>query len=171
MRNPSVIGENAVVARRRIKLETLVVSAGIALGLVLIIMGFGAATTGRESLGYPDAITSVSPAPNDRQVLATTEISVDLEDGYRARLTLDGIDIPTNDLEDVAGRVPEPGQQVDIPPTAIYDQGNSLIRFQPADGAVIERYETGIHDVTVTFWKIVDGEESARSYSWRFEVL
>ena len=171
MRSPSVIGENESVKRRRIKLETFLVSAGIALGLILIIMGFGAATTGRESLGYPDAITNVSPAPNDRQVLSTTEISVDLEDGYRARLTLDGVEIPTNDLEDVAGRVPEPGQQVEIPPTAIYDQGNSLIRFQPAEGAVVERYGTGVHNVTVTYWKIVDGEETARSFSWKFEVL
>ena len=159
------------VPRIKFKLETLLVSAGIALGVVLIIMGVNAATTGREALGYPDAIINVSPAPNDRQVFSTTEISVDLEDGYQARLTIDGLDIPTTNLEDIAGLTAEPGQQVEIPPTAIYDQGNSLVRFQPTGGAVLEEYDTGVHNVTVTYWRIVDGEATARSYSWKFEVL
>jgi len=104
-------------------------------------------------------------------VLSQTEISVDLQDGYEAVLVLDDIEIPTSRLEDVAGGLPEPGQQIDLPPTAIYDQGNSLIRFEPRDGAVIESYSVGRHQVTVIFWKIEDGRNTARSYSWSFEVL
>ena len=166
-----MIGETGGVRRFRIKLETLLVSAGIALGVLLIILGFNSATTGRDALGYPDAIVSVSPAPNDKQVMSATEISVDLEDGYQASLILDGIAIPTTNLEDIAGTLAKPGQQVEIPPTAIYDQGNSLIRFQPTDGAVVEKYSTGVHDVTVRYWKIIEGESTAKSYSWSFEVL
>lgn len=147
------------------------ISAGIAVGLVLVVLGLNAGTTGRDALQYPDAIVDISPAPNDRQVLAQTEIIVDLADGYEAVMVVDGIELPVTRLEDVAGRVVEPGQQVELPPTAIYDQGNSLIRFAPREGALIERYRVGVHDVKVIFWKIELGRIAARSYSWSFEVL
>lgn len=157
--------------RRKISVEQIVISAGIAVGLILVILGLNAATTGRDALGYPDEIVDISPAPNDRQVLSQTEIIVDLADGYEAVLVLDGIELPVTRLEDVSGRLAEPGQQVELPPTAIYDQGNSLIRFEPQDGALVERYSQGVHDVQVIFWKIEDGRGTARSYSWSFEVL
>lgn len=136
-----------------------------------MVLGVNAGTTGRDALGYPDEIVDISPAPNDRQVLSQTEIIVDLADGYEAVLVLDGIELPVTRLEDVAGLGVEPGQQVELPPTAIYDQGNSLIRFAPREGAPVERYGVGVHDAKVIFWKIELGRNSARSYSWSFEVL
>lgn len=158
-------------ARRRLNRELVIVSLVAGVGLFLVIAGFLSATTGRDLLDYPDAIVDISPAPNDRQVLSQTEISVDLQDGYEAVLVLDGVEVPTSRLEDIAGGLPEPGQQIELPPTAIYDQGNSLIKFEPRDGAVIESYAVGRHQVTVLFWKIEDGRGAARSYSWSFEVL
>jgi len=165
--------DNAVppTRRRRVNKELLILSLAVGLGLTLVVLGFLAGTTGREALGYPDAIVDISPAPNDRQVLSQTEISVDLQDGYEAVLVLDGVEVPTTPLSEVAGRLAEPGQQIDLPPTAIYDQGNSLIRFTPSDGAVVESYSVGRHDVTVIFWEIEKGRATARSYSWSFEVL
>ena len=141
------------------------------MGLLLVVIGLNAGTTGRDALGYPDEIVDISPAPNDRQVLSQTEIVVDLVDGFEAVLVLDGIELPVTRLEDVAGRLVEPGQQVDLPPTAIYDQGNSLIRFAPREGAPIERFRVGTHQAKVVFWKIELGRVAARSYSWTFEVL
>lgn len=157
--------------RRIFSPEIIVVSMAIAVGLVLVFLGLTSATTGREALGYPAAIIDISPAPNDRQVLSQTEILVDLVDGYEAVLVLDGIELPVTRLEDVTGLLAEPGQQIDLPPTAIYDQGNSLIRFEPRQGAPIERYRTGVHQVQVIYWKIEDGRQASRSYSWSFEVL
>ncbi len=152
-------------------MERAVVSGGIAIGLLLVVLGLRAGTTGRDALRYPDAIIDIAPAPNDRQVLSQTEIIVDLADGYEAVMVLDGIELPVTRLEDVAGRLVEPGQQVELPPTAIYDQGNSLIRFAPREGAPIERYGVGVHEVKVIFWEIELGRMAARSYSWTFEVL
>ncbi|MFM7125463.1 MAG: hypothetical protein ACKOYO_01180, partial [Actinomycetota bacterium] len=103
--------------RRRLSPEVIVVSAAVAAGLVLVFLGLTSATTGRDALGYPDAIVDVSPAPNDRQVLSQTEILVDLADGYEAVLVLDGIELPVTKLEDVAGLLAEPGQQIELPPT------------------------------------------------------
>lgn len=157
--------------RRRLSPEVLVVSGAVALGLILLFLGLTSATTGRDALGYPDAIISVSPAPNDRQVLSQTEIMVDLLPGYEAVLFLDGIELPVTRLEDVAGLLAEPGQQINLPPTAIYDQGNSIIRFEPRQGAPVERYRVGVHQVQVLFWKIELGRVASRSFSWSFEVL
>lgn len=157
--------------RRRPSIEMLLISTGLALGLMMIILGLMSATTGRDALGYPDQIVGVSPAPNDRQVLSQTEISVDLIDGYEAELILDGISIPTTRLEDASPQDVKPGQQIELPKTAIYDQGNSLIRFEPTEGAAVEKYDVGVHRVTVLFWKIEEGRNTARSFSWSFEVL
>ncbi|MEI8391717.1 MAG: hypothetical protein WCG40_04385 [Actinomycetes bacterium] len=157
--------------RRRINIETLVISLGLSLGVLLILFGVNSATTGRDALGYPDAIVDVSPAPNDRQVLSQTEINVDLQDGYEASLILDDIAIPTERLDDLGSQVPKPGQQIVLPPTAIYDQGNSRIRFEPTTGAVIESYTVGKHQVEILYWRIEDGRNSARSFTWSFEVL
>jgi hypothetical protein len=149
----------------------LFLSLAVGIGLTLVVWGFLSGTTGRDALGYPDAIVDIAPAPNDRQVLSQTEILVDLQDGYEAVLVLDGIEIPTTPISEIAGGGAEPGQQVELPPTAIYDQGNSLIRFTPSDGAVVESYSVGRHEVTVIFWEIEKGRVAARSYTWEFEVL
>ena len=157
--------------RKKLNKELLFLSIAVGAGLTLVVLGFLSGTTGRDALGYPDAIVDIAPAPNDRQVLSQTEILVDLQDGYEAVLVLDGVEIPTTPISEIAGGGAEPGQQVDLPPTAIYDQGNSLIRFTPSDGAVVESYSVGRHDVTVIFWEIEKGRNAARSYSWSFEVL
>lgn len=157
--------------RRRPSIEMVLISAGLAIGLMMVILGLMSATTGRDALGYPDEIIEVSPAPNDRQVLSQTEISVDLIDGYEAEIILDDITIPTTRLEDASPQDVKPGQQIELPKTAIYDQGNSLIRFEPTEGAAVERYDVGVHRVTVLFWKIEEGRNTARSFSWSFEVL
>lgn len=157
--------------RRRINLETLVISLGLSIGVLLIVIGVNSATTGRDALGYPDAIIEISPAPNDRQVLSQTEVNVDLQDGYEAVLILDDIEIPTERLDTLASQIVKPGEQIVLPPTAIYDQGNSRIRFEPTEGAVIESYTVGVHRVEILYWRIEDGRNSARSFTWTFEVL
>ena len=157
--------------RRRIRLETVLISLGILVGVSFVIFGLNSATTGRDALGYPAEIIDISPAPNDRQVLSQTEISVNLQDCYEAALVLDGIEVPTTRLEDFVPIAVKPGQQIELPPTAIYDQGNSLIRFEPTEGAVIEKYSVGVHKVKCIYWKIEEGRGAARSYDWSFEVL
>ncbi len=156
---------------KRINTELLVVSLGIAIGLVLIGFGLMGGRTGRDALGYPEQIESISPAPNDRQVLRQTEIVVDLVANHEAVLLVDGIELPVTRLDELSGGLAEPGQQVELPPTAIWDPGNFLISFRPAPGAPIEQYSVGTHTVTVIFWDIEKGREAARSYSWTFEVL
>ena len=65
----------------------------------------------------------------------------------------------------------EPGQQLELPPTAVYDGGNFSIRFQPQDGAAIERWVRGVHTATVVYWDETEGRSTAKSFTWTFTVL
>jgi hypothetical protein len=170
------VGHNVPVPRRKIgklSLERLIVSFAFATGVTLIVLGVLWSRTGRDALDYPDAIESTSPAPGDRQVLRETAVEVKLKGGYSARLTIDGIALNTINLDEYLQSVgaPEPGEQIRFPPGAIFDAGNARITFQPTDDAQISEFTIGIHNATVTFWKTIEGERTADSFSWTFEVL
>lgn len=153
---------------RRDSVRVVLVSLGFAVGVMLILWGVTGSVTGRDAIGLPDQVTSVSPSPNDTQVLNQTEIYVDLEANVEAELIVDGIVLDTSRLGEAST---EPGQQIELPPTAIYDPGNASIRFQPQEGAVIEEWSQGMHVVTVVYWDVELGRESERRFTWSFTVL
>lgn len=157
--------------KRRIDKQTLIVSAGVALGLTLIVMGLSAGSTGRDAQRLPEVIERMSPGPGD-QVLQQSQIFVDFIEGYEASLTVDGIELETTRLDELStdGAQPRPGAQVEIPPTAIYDPGNYTISFLPQEGAPITTLTQGTHTATVKFWKVIEGPAKARSFSWEFDA-
>jgi len=146
----------------------------IAAGLMLIVFGVTTAITGTDGIDRPEAIESVQPVENAVQVLQQDQIIVDLQAGYEARLVVDGVELPTTIIgqSDVDPNVQaEPGQQVDLPTTAVFDPGNAVISFQPVEGALIESFSQGEHEVTVFFWRIEEGPDQARAYTWTFNVV
>ena len=158
--------------KRPLNRQNLFVSVGLAVGLTLIVMGFQAGTTGRDAQRLPDVIESINPGPGD-EVLRQSQVFVDFVDGYEAVLVIDGIELPVtrlDELTDASGKTPKPGQQVDIPPTAIYDPGNYTISFVPQEGAPIEEFSQGIHKGSVIYWKVTDGRDKSVSFSWEFEA-
>lgn len=161
-------GENGAVPGR-IDRSRLLVSSGIALGLVLIGVGFTSGTTGDEARSFPAAIERMSPADGDR-VLRQSQVIVDFAAGYEATLAIDGFELPVTRLDELStgGAQPAPGAQVELPPTAVFDPGNNVISFQPQPGAPIEEFTQGEHVATVRYWKILDGPGKSRSYQWSF---
>jgi hypothetical protein len=160
--------------KRRLDRGLLLASLAIAGGLILIIFGFTTALTGDDGIDRPDAIESVQPVENAVQVLQQERVVVDLQAGYEARLVIDGIELPTTVIgqSDVDPfEQPAAGQQVDLPTTAVFDPGNSVISFQPVEGAPIESFTEGLHEAQVIFWRIEDGPEQALSYRWEFNVI
>jgi hypothetical protein len=160
--------------KRRIDRGLLLASLAIACGALLIIFGVTTALTGSDGIDRPDAIESVQPVENAVQVLQQERVVVDLHPGYDARLIIDGIELPTTVIgqSDVDPfEQPEPGQQIDLPTTAVFDPGNNVISFQPVEGAPIESFTEGLHEVQVIFWRIEDGPEQALSYRWEFNVI
>jgi hypothetical protein len=146
----------------------LLASLVIAGGLALIIWGFFTATTGDDGIDRPEVIEELSPVENAVQVLQQEQVRVDLEFGYEATLVIDGIELPTTVLNEIEAA---PGEQVDLPPTAILDVANGVLTFQPTDGASIESFSEGRHEARVIYWRDVDGRDSARSYRWSFTVV
>jgi hypothetical protein len=160
--------------KRRLDRGLLIASLAIACGVVLVVFGVTTALTGSDGIDRPDAIESVQPVENAVQVLQQERVVVDLQPGYEARLVIDGIELPTTVIgqSDVdPAQQPEPGQQVDLPTTAVFDPGNNVVSFQPIEGALIESFDQGAHEVQVIYWKIEDGPEQALSYRWEFEVV
>ncbi len=161
-------GAPPVRRRRRIDLGLMIASGVIAAGILLIAFGFLRAVTGDEGIDRPDAIESLSPVEDSVQVLRQERVVVDFEFGYEAVLLIDGIELPTEILGQIEA---EPGQQLALPPTAVFDPGNAIISFQPVEGAPIEEFTAGLHEATVIYWKTEDGPDTARSYSWSFNVI
>lgn len=157
--------------KRKLDKEQMLISIGIALGLVLIIFGFSATQTGRDESGLPDEIERMSPADGDR-VLRQSQIIVDFIEGYEAVMFIDEIELPTTRLDELtsSGQQAAPGAQVELPPTAVFDPGNFIISFQPQIGAIIEEFTQGEHEGKVLYWRIADGREKARVYTWQFDT-
>lgn len=157
--------------KRRIDKQSLVVSLGVAIGIVLVVAGFQSASTGRDAQNIPDVIERMSPGPGD-QVVQQAQVSVDFIEGYQATLIVDGIVLETTRLDELSdpSNMPRAGAQVELPPTAIYDPGNYIISFTPQKGAPIETFVQGKHTASVRYWKIVDGERKARTFAWEFEA-
>jgi hypothetical protein len=157
--------------KRKLDREQLLISVGIALGLVLIIFGFRATQTGRDESGLPDVIERMSPADGDR-VLRQSQIIVDFVEGYEAVMFIDGIELPTTRLDELtsSGQQAAPGAQVELPPTAVFDPGNFIISYQPQVGAIIEAFTQGEHEGKVLYWLISDGRQKARVYTWQFDT-
>ena len=160
--------------KRRVDRGLLIASLVIAVGLVLVVFALTTALTGNDGIDRPEAIESIQPVENAVQVLQQERVVVDLLPGYEARLVIDGIELPTTVIgqSDVDPfEQPAPGQQVDLPTTAVFDPGNAVISFQPVEGALIESFTEGIHEVRVIYWRIEDGPEQALSYRWEFNVV
>lgn len=157
--------------RRRVDKTLLIVSFFVGLGIMLVVRGVLIGVTGEERSPLPDAIEQVDPVPEAVRVLSQTRVFVDLAPGYTGRLVIDGAEIETVAIDQLSNDAVEPGRQISLPPVTIYEPGNATLTFTPADGAPIEQFDEGLHEATVVYWRIEDGEARARSYSWTFNTV
>ncbi len=170
----TVVADAEPRPKRKFDRGLFIASVVIACGLMLVIFGLTSAITGTDGIDRPEAIESVQPVENAVQVLQQDQIIVDLLAGYEARLVLDGVELPTTVIgqSDVDPDVQaQPGQQIDMPTTAVFDPGNAVISFQPVEGALIETLTEGKHEATVYFWRTEEGPDQASAYTWTFEVI
>jgi len=156
---------------RRVDRKLVLASLIIAFGLVLIVFGLSRSVTGDDVVDLPRAIEDITPRPDDVQVLQQTNVVVDLAQGYEGRLVIDDIALPTIRQNDLAASDVAPGQQVVIPPGVVFEPGNGTLTFTPGGDNPIDSFEPGPHTVQAIFWRTVDGEERARSYTWSFTTI
>lgn len=161
-------------ARRRVDWSLVIPCMVIACAIVAIVWGVSAAVTGSDGIDRPDEIEGLSPVENAQQVFQQEQIVVDFEFGYTAVLIVDGIELPVANIGEFVGDLSpdNAGAQIETPPTAVFDPGNARIEFRPTEGALIESFEEGLHEVQVIYWKIdEDRATTAQSYRWRFNVV
>ncbi len=149
----------------------LLASAGIAVGIVLVGLGLIVSVTGDEATNLPDEVEEIAPVPDAVQVLSQTSVFVDLLTDYTGVLVIDGVEIETIDLSEIDSSAVQPGQQVDIPPATVYEPGNATLTYTPTEGAPIETFETGLHNVQLIYWRVEEGRSRAGVYAWTFNVI
>lgn len=153
----------------------LVCSLVIAVGLVMVILGFQSSVTGKKALALPPTIEDIDPVRGAVRVPSQTAVFVDLLSGYTGVLVIDGIELETvdpNDPNDPNAPAPAaPGQQVTLPATTIYERGNATLTFVPTEGAPIESFSQGTHTATVIYWKVLESRLRSHSYTWTFSVF
>lgn len=157
---------------RRVDKATALASVLIGVFLAVIVVGFRSAVTGDDQMRLPEAIVAIEPGDGHR-VLRQTRIFVDFAAGYQGVLFVNGVEIPVVRIDQLTaadGTAPQPGEQVVLPPVAIYDPGNASIVFQPQRGAAVESLRQGPHDVTVLYWRVTEGRDRSQQYSWSFQV-
>jgi hypothetical protein len=157
--------------RRPFDWKLWLASLPIAVGVLLIAYGLNTAITGDDVGKLPDQIESIAPVPDAVQVLAQTNIVVDLEEGYEGTLTVDGVEFETLKLEDFSNPNVEPGTQVDIPAGVLFEPGNDTLTFTPGPDIEITKFTEGNHTVRVVYWRSTVGKQEARSYTWTFNVI
>jgi hypothetical protein len=159
-------------AGRRIDPKLLAASFVIAVGLVLICIALLRAVTGDEAADLPPAVEEVSPTPSAIQVPQQAQVVADLDAGYEGRLVIDGVQLPTVRLDELASIDVQPGEQIDVPSgVVVYEPGNATLTYTPSQDAPIESFDSGTHTVTVIYWLSQQGPSRARSYSWSFSAV
>jgi hypothetical protein len=162
---------NPSKGRRRIDWGLLAACFVISAALVAIIWGVTSANTGSDGVDRPDVIEDLAPVENAQQAFQQEQVLVDLEFGYEAVLIIDGVELEVARIGEFSVSPEDAGQQVSIPPTAVFDPGNSIITFRPSDDAAITSFSEGRHQAQVVYWKIEEGRANASSYRWSFEVV
>ena len=109
--------------------------------------GDGGAATARR-----DVVEHLIPRPGD-EVLRQAELGIDLAPGWEGALSLNGVDIPTEELR----LVPQQNQ----------------VFFTPGEGKAVERLLAGPNCASVTAWRSSLGRGTAEDQiiTWCFDAL
>lgn len=123
--------------------------------LLLLGIGFIAVVLGAVLLApegspppLPDAVNRIDPGDGELR-FGQPSVVLDLEGGYRAALTIDGIAIPEDQV--------------------IWTEVTGLHVFDPAPGKAIETWTPGFHLVEAT-WDGPSGQPDPGNLTWSFRV-
>ena len=120
------------------------------LGLAFIGVVIGAvlfAPSG-DNADYPPVLERAEPADGSL-MFGQPRIIVDLDAGYLARLTIDDIEVPEDQV--------------------IWTEATGLHVFEPGPGKVVEAWSPGFHVVSAQ-WDRVRGLPDPGMFTWSFRV-
>ena len=140
------------------RIKVLIISLiTVGLGIFVSLAFVGGGGSGCK---LPTGVEKVFPDCNSA-VLGQTEVQVRVAEGYRAELMINGTPIP---LDQVTS-----GGQTGATGGNIAGAAQTQFNFLPGPGKAVESLEPK-NVAVVTFYPIVDGEESARTFTWYFDA-
>ncbi|WCO66400.1 hypothetical protein PO878_18030 [Iamia majanohamensis] len=147
----------------------VVLALAVAVGAVVVAVRSGGGSEGGET---DAAVVAYDPAPGG-QVTRQAPVGVELEQGYDGRLTIDGVDIPE---EQMVGAIVPGSEAYAALSEEQRSQGprpnnKNLVKFQPGPGQAITEYDTGSVDITVEYWPIAEGRDASRSTTYTIRVF
>jgi hypothetical protein len=122
--------------------------------------------------GTDSPIESYQPAPGGR-VLRQSEVGVVLRDGYDGRITIDGVAIAEDQM---VGAIDPTSAEYEALPQDQRDLGprpnnKNVVKYQPGPGKAVTEYATGAVEITIRYWRIADGPQSAQSTTYTVRVF
>lgn len=125
---------------------------------------------GESSSGTSDdpVIVAQFPAPGGR-ALRQTDVGAELLVGYDGRLTVNGIEIPEEDMEgavDPSTLSEEELRQYGVRPTS-----RNRVVFRPGPGKVIEEFEPGEVTIVLRYFKDFRADTTSRVVTWTVTVV
>jgi hypothetical protein len=117
-----------------------------------------------------DKTVIISLTPNDgAQAVRQTQVGADLAVGYDGRLTINGIEIPEEQM--VGARDPATVDPEDLAQNGVRANNRNQVYFKPGPGKVIESFEPGPVDITLRYFK--DGQPTVGSGTvrWSFTAI
>ncbi|HEV7887710.1 MAG TPA: hypothetical protein VGO92_09135 [Acidimicrobiales bacterium] len=98
----------------------------------------------------PPAVVAVSPSENTKEVRQTT-VFAELAADFDGTLLLDGKPIPDDQVDQI-------------------QTGGNRVSFTPGPNKEFTSFTPGRHCAVVRYWPVSEGEGSATTYSWCYEL-
>jgi len=132
------------VVLRRVLLGLAALAGAVAILLALLL----ADTDNNDVTVTGNAAVDELIPPRSAEVLAQETVGIDLAPGYDARLTINGVGIPPDQLRHLPNL--------------------NRFTFRPDQGKVIERLQAEQNCALVTYWRQEVGPAEADTISWCF---
>lgn len=132
------------VVLRRVLLGLAALAGAVAIVLALLL----ADTDNNDVTVTGNAAVDELIPPRSAEVLAQETVGIDLAPGYDAQLTINGVDIPPDQLRHLPNL--------------------NRFTFRPDQGKVIERLQAEQNCALVTYWRQEVGPAEADTISWCF---
>lgn len=130
-------------------IRVAIVGALFALAIIMLIISVSSSDTNTIAITNKN-VEKVEPTPGGL-IRPTSEINVDLADGYIGRIMIDGVSIPDDEI--------------------ILVKSLGQLTYKPSAGKTFEKFKEGAHVIQVIFWKADESEDvNPQTYNWDFRV-
>ncbi len=144
----------------------------VAVGCLVVAVQSGGGTDPADPVDAQAAIVAFTPTPGSRVIRQST-VGVMLEQGYDGRLTINGTAIPEEEME---GAI-VPGSEAY---EALSDEdrqkgprpnNKEQVLYRPGPGKAVADLGTGEVQIVVRYWRVSEGEQTARTFPYSIYVV